>query len=759
MKKHYQFAVLTVLAVTFLTPRTSTLLEATSPLNIDLISVGAAHGLLLTEDNQLYSWGGRFNGTLGDGVTTGGTVNRLINITESGDLSTHDYEADPIIQIEANNAMSAALSQSGLLYLWGNNEAGSIGNGTTNHQYAPLLVNNFGALATLASGDYLIKISLNEWFNFAFNSVLALSSTGKLLKWGSARNGLGANGDTTPQLLPVDITTAGALNNLTGGDKIVSISSGLATSGVVTQTGRIFTWGTNSSGRVVGSTSYTDSTFTVTSPVEITSSNQLSTLSGLGDKAVSIEMGGFTGSVLTEQGRLFVWGLNTEGQGAQGTRSQYIYPTDITNQGALGTLDTVNGETILTVKAGYASFNALTSTGTIIAWGINNGKLGDGTSDAYVLTPVEIQGIGDLATLTGGEKVVQLSRNYNTAIAVTDQDNVYGWGNNEFKLYFGSNMATATGSVDLGDALIAGLREPYAFIVDDITALPATTDLTLTNESAVVAIRTAYDALTPEEQALVTNLETLIAAEEKMDALNQTAADLTAANAVIALIDAFPETNAITLEDEADIEAASLAFNNLTDAQQQLVTNVADLNNAIDRIEELNTQATNQAAADAVIALIEMIPSLEDLTLADANTVSIAVDAYNALTNAQKDLIGVEYIDVLDDSLGKLSQLETEAADLAAATDVIEMIDALPDAADLTLEDEPAVTAAQDAYNGLTQTQKGLVTNHARLLEVVTQLETLQNASSGFSWWWLLLLTLIPIGYYAYKKRKESKVA
>ncbi|MEF9918005.1 MAG: hypothetical protein RR790_01910, partial [Eubacterium sp.] len=58
-------------------------------------------------------------------------------------------------------------------------------------------------------------------------------------------------------------------------------------------------------------------------------------------------------------------------------------------------------------------------------------------------------------------------------------------------------------------------------VIDMISALPKTDALTLENADAVYSARTAYTALTPEEQALVTNIEILKAAEAKIESLEK----------------------------------------------------------------------------------------------------------------------------------------------------------------------------------------------------------------------------------------------
>lgn len=75
---------------------------------------------------------------------------------------------------------------------------------------------------------------------------------------------------------------------------------------------------------------------------------------------------------------------------------------------------------------------------------------------------------------------------------------------------------------------------------------------------------------------------------------------------------------------------------------------------------------------------------------------------------------------------------DEEAADQAAADSVTEMIVALPNAEDITLDNETAVNEAEEAFNALTEAQKALVSseNQAKLTAAIEKIETLLAAST-----------------------------
>ena len=106
-----------------------------------------------------------------------------------------------------------------------------------------------------------------------------------------------------------------------------------------------------------------------------------------------------------------------------------------------------------------------------------------------------------------------------------------------------------------------------------IDALPAADKVALTDKDAVAAARKAYDALTKEQQAKVSEelLKKLTDAEAAIKNLEQVAADKAAADAVTEALNNLPAADKVALTDKAAVEAARAAYDALTDAQKALV--------------------------------------------------------------------------------------------------------------------------------------------------------------------------------------------
>ena len=266
-------------------------------------------------------------------------------------------------------------------------------------------------------------------------------------------------------------------------------------------------------------------------------------------------------------------------------------------------------------------------------------------------------------------------------------------------------------------------------VIDQIAALPTVENLTLENANAVSAARAAYDALTEAQKALVANYDTLTAAEAKIAQLQQAADDQAAANGVIEMISHLPAVNRLTLGDQGRVAAARSAYENLTEAQQALVTNYETLTAAEAKIAQLQA-AADQNAAQPIINAIAALPEVDQLTLDNVGAVSAARTAYDALSEAQKAIV-TNYT-TLTAAEAKIAELQAaadqQAADQAAADSVIAKIAAIPVLADLALDDADLVTTARTAYDALTAAQKALVTNYETLTDAETKIADLTAA-------------------------------
>jgi alpha-tubulin suppressor-like RCC1 family protein len=130
----------------------------------------------------------------------------------------------------------------------------------------------------------------------------------------------------------------------------------------------------------------------------------------------SITAGDNHALALSNDGTLWAWGCNGNGQLGDGTTVNKSTPIKVNN---------FNGVTAIAAGGanGFDFSLALKNDGTVWAWGYNQyGQLGDGTkTDKYI--PVEVTGLTNIVAIAAG---------CNHGVALKDDGTVWVWGPNTF---------------------------------------------------------------------------------------------------------------------------------------------------------------------------------------------------------------------------------------------------------------------------------------------------------------------------------------
>jgi len=334
-------------------------IDITSELNlkssetITQMSLGIYHSSVITSKGRLLTWGNNGYGQIGDNTT----INRLTPVDVTSHFNLNGDEK--IIQVSFNGVSSSAITSEGRIFTWGSNSSTPI------NVLTPMdITSEFN----LNAGETIIQASLGGLFHSS-----AITSEGRIFTWGNNQNGQLGDGTTTERLTPVDITSE---LNLNAEEMIIETFLGSSHSLAITLEGRIFTWGSNSSGQL-GDGATTDRL----TPVDITSKFNLNA----GEMIIQASLGGYHSSAITSEGRIFTWGHNFGGKLGDGTTTNRLTPVDITSEFNLNV-----EETIIQVSLGGYHSSAITSEGRIFTWGENEyGQLGDGTTTSNS-TPVNI---------------------------------------------------------------------------------------------------------------------------------------------------------------------------------------------------------------------------------------------------------------------------------------------------------------------------------------------------------------------------------
>lgn len=129
----------------------------------------------------------------------------------------------------------------------------------------------------------------------------------------------------------------------------------------------------------------------------------------------------------------------------------------------------------------------------------------------------------------------------------------------------------------------------YQGVIDKINALPEAGKVQISDKAAIEAARTAYNALSAEDQAKVSNYQKLVDCEAALKTLQETV-DKEAAAKVDALIAVLPQPENLVYDTHKEaVNAAKAAYDALTEAQKALVQNSSKLDACVAKIEELKT--------------------------------------------------------------------------------------------------------------------------------------------------------------------------
>ncbi|WP_050564792.1 RCC1 domain-containing protein [Salinispora arenicola] len=308
-----------------------------TPVNVDLpagtevtdVAAVGDHSLALTSAGTVLAWGQNVHGQLGDGTTTERDTPVNVDLPPGTDVTA----------IAAGDDHSLALTSAGTVLAWGQNVHGQLGDGTTTERDTPVNVD-------LPPGTDVTAIAAGD------DHSLALTSAGTVLAWGQNVHGQLGDGTTTERDTPVNV-------DLPPGTDVTAIAAGDDHSLALTSAGTVLAWGQNDDGEL-GDGTTTDRDTPVN--VDLPAGTEVTDVAAHGDHSLAV----------TSAGTVLAWGNNSSGQLGDGTTTSNSTPVDV---------DLPTGTEVTAIAGGDSHSLAVTSAGTVLAWGNNSsGQLGDGTT-------------------------------------------------------------------------------------------------------------------------------------------------------------------------------------------------------------------------------------------------------------------------------------------------------------------------------------------------------------------------------------------
>ena len=271
----------------------------------------------------------------------------------------------------------------GTVWTWGSNSNSQLGDGTTTDRSIPARVNGLAGVTAVAAGSA--------------HSVV-LKGDGTVWAWGANSNGQLGDGTTTQRSTPVQVSTLIGVIAVAAGQ---SHSIALRNRADLLIDGTVWAWGSNSNGQL-GSGTILDTWI----PIQVSGLSGVSAIAAGSFHTVALR----NVASLTNDGTLWAWGLDFNGQLGDGTTVDKLAPI------------IVSGLSLMTAIAAGANHTiALRNNGTIWTWGNNDsGQLGDGTVTQRLVT-APISGLTGVTALAGGIQ--------NNIVLKTD-GTLQSWGSN-----------------------------------------------------------------------------------------------------------------------------------------------------------------------------------------------------------------------------------------------------------------------------------------------------------------------------------------
>lgn len=316
---------------------------------IDIQSEAGGSTFAIDNEGKVYSWGAEnTSGQLGNGTTNKNYIPICIS-----DLEDHIFNNKKISQIDFggiygstngipfNNEYVAFIDDQGKVYTCGYNRYGELGNGNKVMSSVPICISDI--VESSLYGKKIIEVNMS-----AGN---AIDENGNIHYWGSE------------QLLPICKVNVEE-STLEYKNIVQKLEYSVDSSGcnvlVLDNKGKIYT--ASEDGTVI-----------------CMNDTEGSALSGKNIVHIEGEMfyGESSGQALDDQGKVYTWGDNEYGQLGNGTTESSDTPICISNISK----NILNGKNIKSVLGRYSIY-ALDNEGKVYAWGRNSdGQLGNGTTE------------------------------------------------------------------------------------------------------------------------------------------------------------------------------------------------------------------------------------------------------------------------------------------------------------------------------------------------------------------------------------------
>lgn len=298
------------------------------------------------------------------------------------------------------------LRESGVVFCWGRNPNGELGNGTIgSFSASPVQVVGTSGVSTVLSNI--------EYIGGGGNNVCAIDSDQFLYCWGDNSNGeLGNNLGPTDSSIPVRVVGVGGIGYLSG---ITQVGTGSNYACALNSSGNVFCWG---EGGKLGNNGWSS----IATPVQVLGVGGAGTTL---NNIIQIQVGYNHSCALNSSGNVFCWGSGSNGKLGNADTQQKLIPVRVVNVGGTGTLGNISY-----ICKGWDHSGAIDADGYMYMWGENsNGQMGNNNAPNDATSPVRVLGVGGVDYLAN---LVDCGGGFIHSNAVNESGEVFSWGYNAY---------------------------------------------------------------------------------------------------------------------------------------------------------------------------------------------------------------------------------------------------------------------------------------------------------------------------------------
>lgn len=369
----------------------------------------------VASDGNAYAWGSNKYGQLAQKPADASMQKAPVRVPlPDGVDSSFTY-----MQVAAGDSHVLAIGSNGILYSWGRNDHGQLGDGTTTDRYKPQPVKD-------TSGQPFKAVQVSA----GVADSAAIDSENRVYTWGSESTGKGqAPIYSTTRKNP---TPAADPDNPGQTLRAVQVSLNWSFAMALDADGNVYTWGYNTNGQLGNNTS--NSTNYASNPARLPNQSF---------QATQISAGSWNALAIDTDGNTWTWGYNGYGQLGDGSTSDKYKPQTVQNP-----TNTSQSLKATQISAGVNHSLVVSQDGNLWAWGLNsNGQLGIGNT----VNQTKPAFIKDPANKAQAFKAIRSSAGQLHSLAIRQDGNLWAWGDNQYG-QLGNNQTAAKSTTPMAVA-------------------------------------------------------------------------------------------------------------------------------------------------------------------------------------------------------------------------------------------------------------------------------------------------------------------